>query len=301
MQRRAGSETALAHHAHRILLPKLSEQLRLFFPLLPFIVISYLDSEQRPWGTILHGTPGFVSSPEPDVLRIDSVPGSGDPFADKLRKGASIGLLGIELPTRRRNRVNGIVSASDDSGFTVTVEQAFGNCPKYIQQRRLVNRSQEMKTRVEGAIFRNLDDFEARTLLDTADTMFVASYGPSPDGGPAMDISHRGGRPGFMRLDEGGVLTIPDFAGNRFFNSLGNIVSTGRAGLVVPAFNGGDVLILSGAAIVRQDEESTAEAARMGAERLWRMRPEAGRWLRGALPIEFSLEGWSPQTVATAR
>jgi hypothetical protein len=32
-----------------------------------------------------------------------------------------------------------------------------------------------------------------------------------------MDLSHRGGRPGFVRVD-GDVLTIPDFRCNRYFN-----------------------------------------------------------------------------------
>ena len=38
-----------------------------------------------------------------------------------------------------------------------------------------------------------------------------------------MDISHRGGRPGFVRVD-GDVLTIPDFRGNRYFNTLSNLL-----------------------------------------------------------------------------
>lgn len=113
-----------------------------------------------------------------------------------------------------------------------------------------------------------------------------------------MDISHRGGKPGFIRNDEG-ELTVPDFTGNRFFNTLGNILLTGRAGLIVPCFQTGDVLVLTGDAAVGLDEDSDVQSAEIGAERLWRMRPRQGHWLRGALPLHLQLESWSPDTLAT--
>ena len=52
-----------------------------------------------------------------------------------LAHGIDIGLLGIELHSRRRNRMNGVVSAIDETGFEVQVKQSFGNCPQYIQSR----------------------------------------------------------------------------------------------------------------------------------------------------------------------
>ncbi len=298
LQRTAGAADTLAGHAHRILLPFLTDQLRAFFPLLPFIVVSFLDEGGNPWGTILPGVPGFVSSPSPDILRIGRAPPAGDPFAAALREGASIGLLGIELPTRRRNRVNGIVSACDASGFTVTVQQAYGNCPRYIQQRDY-NDAGELSENVHSETFRDLEDIKAQTLLGRTDTMFVASYAPGPNGAAAMDVSHRGGKPGFLRLNDDNGITIPDFNGNRYFNTLGNILCTGRAGLIVPDFDSGDLLLLNGDAAVGIDEESYAQAAQVGAERLWRMIPRQGRWLRGALPLAFRLRSWSPHTLAT--
>ena len=288
LQRVAGSEEMLAPHAPRILLPFMIDQLRNFFPLLPFIVVSFVDEEERPWGTILPGSPGFVWSPTPDTLRIERKPPAGDPFAAALREGIAIGLLGIELPTRRRNRVNGIVSACDTTGFTVTVQQAYGNCPKYILPRGYTA-LKALPDHIEASAFADLDDEEAQSLLNTADTIFVASFAPGPDGSPSMDISHRGGKPGFIRVDQDRGLTIPDFAGNRFFNTLGNILLTGRACLVVPSFATGDVLLLAGNAEVSLTEDSDSKAAEFGAERLWHMRPRQGQWLRGALPLEFQL------------
>ena len=296
LQRIAGSEQMLARHAPRILLSSMTEQLRNFFPLLPFIVVSYVDEIERPWGTILPGTPGFVCSPTPGTLRVERLPPAGDPFAAALREGASIGLLGIELPTRRRNRVNGVLTKCDATGFTVTVQQAFGNCPKYIQQRSYTAALQ-LPDPIEVSTFIDLEDLDARVLLARADTIFVASFAPGPDGGPAMDVSHRGGKPGFIRIGED-ELTIPDYTGNRFFNTLGNILLTGRAGLVVPCFETGDVLVLTGDAAVGLDEDSGVQSAEIGAERLWRVRPRQGHWLRGALPLHLQLRKWSPESEA---
>jgi uncharacterized protein len=297
LQRIAGSERNLGSRASRVLLPFMAEELRHFFPLLPFIVISFVDEQSRPWGTILPGIPGFMQSPTPDTLRIGRRPPAGDPFAVALREGTPVGLLGIELPTRRRNRVNGFVSACDASGFTVTVQQAYGNCPKYIQQRSYVRMGAPPEN-VEGATFVDLGNADARSLIRRADTIFVASFAPGPTGSPSMDISHRGGKPSFLRVDDG-VITIPDFSGNRFFNTLGNVLLTGRAGIVVPCFETGDVLVLTGDAELGLDEDSYIEANKVGAERLWRTRPRQCCWLRGALPIALELISWSRYTLST--
>jgi predicted pyridoxine 5'-phosphate oxidase superfamily flavin-nucleotide-binding protein len=53
-------------------------------------------------------------------------------------------------------------------------------------------------------------------------------------------VSHRGGRPGFVRIDGDDTLTVPDFNGNRFFNTLGNLAVHPRAGLLFIDFDNGD-------------------------------------------------------------
>ena len=42
------------------------------------------------------------------------------------------------------------------------------------------------------------------------------------------------------------MLTIPDFAGNLYFNTLGNILLNPRCGLVFIDFENGDVLQIAG-------------------------------------------------------
>jgi hypothetical protein len=84
-----------------------------------------------------------------------------------------------------------------------------------------------------------------------------------------VDVSHRGGKPGFVRVDiDGGrgVLTIPDFRGNFMFNTLGNLAADPRAGLLLVGFEHGGTLQLSGRARIEWDQ--SAVAAYEGAERL---------------------------------
>ncbi|MDR5671235.1 pyridoxamine 5'-phosphate oxidase family protein, partial [Burkholderia cenocepacia] len=83
-----------------------------------------------------------------------------------------------------------------------------------------------------------------------------------------VDVSHRGGKAGFVRIGDDGVLTIPDFAGNLFFATLGNFRVNPRAGIVFADFETGDVLQMTGEAEV--DLDSPEIAAFQGAERLWR-------------------------------
>src|SRR5262249_17913100 len=159
----------------------------------------------------------------PDLLGVRGRPTPGTPLANALRPGAPLGLLGIQPHTRRRNRLNGHVVALDDGGFRVRGDQSFGNCPKYIQPREPVLDD----GMIPGAA-RSMTtlDAQAQTLVRGADTYFIATAHPqattstTPEHG--IDVSHRGGKPGFVRVDDGRVLTVPDFTGNSFFNTLGN-------------------------------------------------------------------------------
>ncbi|WYX49477.1 pyridoxamine 5'-phosphate oxidase family protein [Achromobacter xylosoxidans] len=117
-------------------------------------------------------------------------------------------------------------------------------------------------------------------MIARADTLFVATYADTEAAGRRVDVSHRGGMPGFVRID-GDTLTIPDFSGNRFFNTLGNMVLNPRAGLLFIDFERGDVLQVSGRAEVVLDSPEIETFA--GAERLWRVhvrrvRSRPGRW-----------------------
>jgi uncharacterized protein len=267
------------------------DQHRLFFAQLPILFAGVADPSGWPVAAALTGAPGFISSPDERSLRIAALPAPADPAMTGVQPGAAIGLLGLDFATRRRNRANGVVSAVDGGGFTVAVRQSFGNCPQYIQTRRpepagAAPDTLEILPRLDG---------EARRTIAGADTFFVAtSSGPHAGESGGMDVSHRGGRPGFVRVD-GDVLTIPEFRGNRYFNTLGNLVLDDRTGLLFADFATGDVLQLQGRAEILW----RSGPAFAGVERLWRVRVTAGWRRRAALPPRWSFDALSPQTERT--
>ena len=273
------------------------DQHRVFFAQLPILFAAVADEAGWPVATALAGPPGFVSSPDGRTLRIAAPLSQDDPAGAGLRAGAPAGLLGIDLGTRRRNRANGTVLAVDGHGFTVGVRQSFGNCPQYIQAREV----EEGQAPNPAGAAEQLDglDSQARALIAGTDTFFVAS-GSGTGGGDAggLDVSHRGGRPGFVRVD-GDVLTIPDFRGNRYFNTLGNLLLDPRAGLLFVDFASGSLLHLQGRAEL--DWDGGAASGFAGAERLWRVRVTAG-WRRpGALAMRWAFRGYAPTTERTGR
>ncbi len=274
----------------------MTEQHRDFFAELPFVIAGSIDAEGMPAASLLAGPPGFVASPDPRRLDIAARPIPGDPLLAALKPGAPVGLLGIELWTRRRNRMNGHVIAADARGFSLAVDQSFGNCPQYIQRRDYLARRERFVPRVDS--FAALDE-GARSLIARADTFFVASAAPASEAGPSggVDVSHRGGRPGFVGIESEGSLLVPDFSGNRFFNTLGNLMVNPKAGLLFPDFESGDLFQIGGETEIIFDGPLLQRFR--GAERLWRLRPLGGRWLRGALPLRFVLREFSPQSLRT--
>lgn len=88
-----------------------------------------------------------------------------------------------------------------------------------------------------------------------ADTVFVASIYKSHKKTAAKFPSHagmnaRGGLPGFIRVSpsDGRTVVLPDYSGNRFVSSLGNIEATGLVGFTIVSFTTGDVLYMTGTA-----------------------------------------------------
>ncbi len=130
---------------------------------------------------------------------------------------------------------------ADEGRIFVRVAEAYANCPKYIQRRAL--HLTDDRT-VFADIREGVDlDPEQQELIASADTFFIASAGPERK----LDVSHRGGRPGFVRID-GDRLWIPDYAGNNMYNTLGNLSVNPTTGLLFLDFGTGDTLQLSGVA-----------------------------------------------------
>ena len=101
------------------------------------MVLGAVDPDGEAWATVRTGAPGFLDAPDPAHLRVRAAPPSPTiPPRRGSADGAAIGLLGIDLATRRRNRLNGTRRcATGPDGFAIRVAQSFGNCPQYIRVR----------------------------------------------------------------------------------------------------------------------------------------------------------------------
>ena len=248
------------------------EQHRTFFAQLPFLLLATTDADGSPRAGVISGPAGFVASPDPATLRI-AMPDGPLPAP-----GSAVGLLGIDLATRRRNRANGVVGSSADGVLTVAVQQSFGNCPQHIRPRQV--RTAEAAAH-PPLHFDGLNQ-HARDLVAHADTFFIATSG----GQFGIDISHRGGPPGLVAVD-GATLTVPDFNGNRYFNTLGNLLLDPRAALLFIHFDRGDVLELRGHAEILWDIKPGALGQAEG--RRWRFHVRKGSLGAGALPLRWHL------------
>ncbi|WP_175915567.1 pyridoxamine 5'-phosphate oxidase family protein [Burkholderia sp. BCC1638] len=299
VQQRAGVTEAAGTAGRRGIRRFMPDQHRTFFAQVPFFVLGGVDAHGQPWATLRVGTPGFVTAPDARTLRIDGDALPGDPLAGAWRPGAPLGGLGIEFDTRRRNRVNGVVRSADGGALTIAVEQSFGNCAKYIQGRKPTFVAREAGASVASDVSDWLSDAD-RALLAQADTFFVASANTSADAGAARgaDVSHRGGMPGFVRVDDAHTLTTPDFSGNRFFNTLGNLQHDPRAGLLFVDFDSGDLLYVAARAEIVWDGPLVASFD--GAQRVVRFHVREVRRMRAVLPFRWSAVERAPQFAAMA-
>jgi predicted pyridoxine 5'-phosphate oxidase superfamily flavin-nucleotide-binding protein len=303
VQERVGVREKIATAGQRMIRDAMPDQHRELFEKLPTIVVGSLDAARRPWASMLAGRPGFVRTPDEHTMVVGARPQAGDPLAEQLAAGAPLGLLGIEPHTRRRNRMNGTVLAVDADSFSVGVEQSFGNCPQYIQARepQWTQATVQPQTDLLGPALSDA----ARALVTRADTLFIASASAQAQGhggAQGVDVSHRGGLPGFVRVEQvdgACVLTLPDYRGNFMFNTLGNLVAHPRAGLLFVDYERGDLLQLSGRTQIVWD--GPALSAFEGAQRLVRLTLDSARWRPGALPLRWSAPQFAPQLTRESR
>ncbi len=258
----------------------------------PMVVVSSTDLEGHLWASLLTGEAGFLQTPDHQTIEIKATPRPDDPLAANLSVGASMGMIVIDFATRRRMRVNGWVKSVQD-GIVIHTEQVYSNCPKYIQARALVtgNRGeQQLRTTDTPAPAVRTQQLtnEQQAWIARADTFFVASS--HPEGG--SDVSHRGGPPGFVRVESATRLIFPDYAGNRMFQTLGNISVQPQTGLLFLDFEHGHTLQLSGRADVIWDKERVAVFP--GAERLVEFTIQDILEIDYAFPLRWQLLAYSP-------
>ena len=295
MQAKAGKRHKLETIGRRVIRPYMPEQHREFFQNLPFLLVGSVAGDGRPWASVLFGTPGFVHAPEATVLEIHAQPADGDPLAGNLHAGAALGFLGLEFHSRRRNRMNGKIIDMDDNGsMRIRVDQSFGNCPKYIQARNWQWRTRNGPGPAAPTTASHLLK-PMRRIVENADTFFIASAYEAADHGATasagVDVSHRGGRRGFVQVRDEHHLLFPDYSGNFFYNTLGNLLENPRAGLLFMDFENGHILQLSGETAIIEDDRVQGFP---GAERLLEVRIQEALLSRHRMPLCWSAAVESP-------
>lgn len=280
--------------ARKVVRNYLPDQHREFHTLQPFLVVSAKDEAGRPWATLLEGPDGFVTSPDAQQLVINAKPNDHDALAKAFVDGADIGILGIELATRRRNRVNGRVVGNSKSAITFAVDQAFGNCPQYIREREW-RRIDDAPT--PSATTGSILTAKQRQWIENADTFFIASGYRGDEKSPTfgMDVSHRGGDLGFVEILSGSSIRFPDYAGNNHYNTIGNLVLDPKAGFLFVDFKTGSLLQLTGKVTIDWDSDKIANFA--GARRLISFEIESIVELTSALSLRWQTDAESVRSL----
>lgn len=209
-----------------------------------WLVVGAADTRGRMWCSLLTGAPGFLGVHDGRRLDIGALPRPDDPLTDVLGRGpATVGALALEPGTRRRMRINGRTTPwPGEDGLRMRTSQVFANCPKYIQRRSPVPTPRARHPAVESD---RLTEAQL-DLVGRSDTFFVATT----DGSAGADANHRGGAPGFLRAHSPTLLSWPDYVGNAMFTTLGNLWLDPRAGLLVPDWESGGLLQVTGKARV---------------------------------------------------
>lgn len=260
----------------------------------PMIVVGAADRAGRVWATQLTGAPGFLRVPDPRTLTIDALPLPEDPLSAVLAEAgadapAQLGMIAIEPATRRRMRMNG-TAVRHGGGLRVTLEQVVANCPKYIQKRshRALPPSEEATAAGARTVTGGTELSTAQQrAVSAADTFFIATASDRGD----TDASHRGGNPGFVQVLSPTLLRWPDYVGNAMFLTLGNLMLNPAAGIVVPDWETGSSLLLTGTAHTVWDAEEIARIP--GAQRLVEFSVEAVREVSAASPLRWTAPGYS--------
>ena len=244
-----------------------------------FAVVGAGRSDGSVWSTVVTGNPGFLDAVDPTRLLVATRPDEADPLAGIWLEGGEIGLLAIDFAARQRMRING-VARPVPGGLEISPTQVYANCPKHIRPRELsaATAGSGTETSVRASASLSAD---AQRLVTRSDTFFIATA----LSGSGADASHRGGPRGLVTVVDQRTLVWPDYAGNTMFQTLGNIESTGRAGLLFVDFDDGDLLHVSGTARVLWDDPRIAVHA--GAERLIELSVSSVVERRAAFPLRF--------------
>ena len=275
------------------------------------LVVSSVDQKGLPWSSVLFGTPGFIKATNSGALLLDTskmLINEHDPLWRNILHNAQVGILAIELSTRRRFRVNGRIQNISKEGqcadceaasltnqlFEITVQQAYPNCPKFIQRRNLKIEEHSYLEVLPKPLMGNELTPELIDVISQSDSFFVSSASLTKEKNEHnVDASHRGGFPGFIKVLSNSRLLIPDYQGNSMFNTLGNIHVYPKAGIIIVDFDNSRVLQLSGNANILWDQQDDTNHS-SGTKRFWELSVE--KWQETKIPkgVNWNFQDYSP-------
>jgi uncharacterized protein len=201
------------------------------------ILLAVLDRDGMLRYTVVSGKPPLVTS-------IDAKDGIHfrfliNPINVETNSGF-YGGLAISMANARRVRINGELTQKN-TGIELETKETFTLCKKYIAP-TIVPVAQQFV----GPVFRDqisIHDPWLKNVVTKSETAFLASI--SPDEKP--DVAHRGGPPGFLKLDPSTEkLSWEEFVGDGVFKSAGNIRATRKMTLLVPDFESGNGIEITG-------------------------------------------------------
>ncbi|WP_051698708.1 PNPOx family protein [Streptomyces albus] len=219
------------------------------------VVLGSVDGTGAVWATLLTGERGFARPLDETFLAVAALPAQGDPLRQALEETRPGGLLVLDPERARRVRFNGPVRREGE-GLLMRTEQVLRNCAKYIQQREpLPDGPARVPARSGSGTGLTA---EQRRWIARCDTFFVASHSPAH----GADASHRGGRPGFVTVDGERHLSWPDYRGNSFYMTFGNLELDARCGLLFVDWESGHTLQVTGECHVDWQDRSAPGARR---------------------------------------
>lgn len=292
VQQLAG-EQAIASRVSNLIQESVSPRALDFIRQQTMIWIGVEDHEKLLWAIPLFGLPGFINPNKGEQLdiTIDAKFSIPEQWQNRLQKGKSIACLVIELSTRRRIRINGVIKAINKQHIQISVQQAYPNCPKYIRKREMIGQLDFISFHYKSS--GSLLNTQLKEIISRSDTAFVASIGSN-----GADVSHRGGSSGFIYSTSPNKITVPDYKGNGMFNTLGNFKANPNGGITIIEFNQGYYLQISGKIKLLFDQQHLYNATG-GTNRLWEL--EIKKWLLFQLEdnIEWANLDFSPYNPKT--
>jgi hypothetical protein len=259
IQQKTG-EALIANSVSRMITEIIPARVDKFIEEQTMAIVSSIDLSDNIWISVLFGNIGFTSVLNPNTIlfnRANICSTKSDIFYNNIEKRKEFGSLFIELSTRRRFRINGVAEINKAT-IKILIQEAYANCPKYIQQRvlNIPIHFQPVNTILEKGITINQS---TKDWIMQADTFFIGSKSNNNK----LDASHRGGNKGFIQIVEN-VLKIPDYKGNSMYNTLGNIHQNSKTGILFIDFKKGDILQLTGTSSILFDQKSEEDLLRTG-------------------------------------